>query len=62
MLNVVGKEVGGSRMELVGDVRQDDGGQEYDLISILWECKGCGGVVSNTPQHDKMHTKTRSKV
>jgi hypothetical protein len=37
-------------------------GQEYELIGILWECLGCGAVISNTPQHDKMHNKTRSVV
>lgn len=37
-------------------------GQEYDLIAIMWECKGCGAAVSNTPQHDRMHNKTRSVV
>jgi len=37
-------------------------GQDYDLISIVWECRGCGAMVSNTPQHDRMHNKTRSVV
>jgi hypothetical protein len=41
---------------------QTQDGQEYDLIGVLWECKGCGVVVSHTPQHDKMHNKTRSQV
>jgi hypothetical protein len=41
---------------------QLDGGQNYDLIAIMWECLGCGAMVSNTPQHDRMHNKTRSIV
>lgn len=49
-------------MELVNDVRQDEDGQEYVLISVVWECAGCGAMVSNTPQHDRMHNKTRSVV
>jgi hypothetical protein len=39
-----------------------EGGQEYELVSILWSCNGCGGVVDNTPQHDRYHIKTRSIV
>jgi hypothetical protein len=62
VLSVVGKGNGEKLMELVGDVRQDDGGQEYELLSVLWICKGCGAVIGDTPQHDKMHMKTRSSV
>jgi hypothetical protein len=39
-----------------------EGGQEYELVSVVWECLGCGAMVSNTPQHDRMHLKTRSVV
>lgn len=38
------------------------GAQEYELIAVMWECTGCGAIISNTPQHDKMHNKTRSFV
>lgn len=38
------------------------GAQEYELINVFWECLGCGVVVSNTPQHDRMHNKTRTVV
>jgi hypothetical protein len=42
--------------------KTEPGGQEYTLITILWTCNGCGCVVVDTKQHDKMHNKTRSVV
>lgn len=43
-------------------VKKEHGAQEYELVSIVWECTGCGALVSNTPQHDRMHSKTRSQM
>ena len=45
---------------------RESGWQHYTLLTAnpvsLWECQGCGVVVSDTGKHDHWHTKTRSAV